>query len=95
MENELLGTAGEILGFAVMETVCARGTPAQTKAATPYRRGGARLSCAGARKLGAELRTEVEFQQGSCFCAGRCILPALQRFFDGIHQQRMTADHFG
>ena len=40
------------------------------------------------------LRTEVELQRGRCFGSCRCILPALQRFLDGIHKQRVTADNF-
>lgn len=41
-----------------------------------------------------ESRMKIELQLGGRFGACRCVLPVLQRFFDGIHKHRMTADDF-
>ena len=46
-------------------------------------------------RRGHRLRIEPKFQGSRCFGTSGCVLPALERFFDRIHKQRMATDDFG
>src|SRR5438093_11973324 len=43
-------------------------------------------------RRGDRLRIEPKFQGSRCFGTSGCVLPALERFFDRIHKQRMATD---
>src|SRR5438552_18822461 len=46
-------------------------------------------------RRGHRLRIEPKFQGSRCFGTSGCVLPALERFFDRIHKQRMATDDIG
>src|SRR5258708_16707926 len=82
MERQLLGAAREISGL---------GAPRECKGShelNKTRKDGAPAF----RGMRIGLRMEAEFQLDGRFGAGRVVLPALQRLFDSIPKQRMTAD---